>query len=370
MKTDIALTLNKLIAYARDNLMLDALDEVYTLNRLAALCGANAVKPQDTETDKSLDELLEELKSTAENVDVEAVKDALLPAPHMVDFYFRDELARNPEKAFEFLFDLYVSGGVISGGSGGSADGYSHYALGNRLARPVMLDVGAPVPYTPMACALRVASLSCDDVLAADTAARLYAFAQSYDGTAARRVNDGEYLTCADSAISRAAIVKNIRDGAVKVDLLDYPATAIMISGIAKNAVVREAGTVIKNAADAQLACVAAAAKRDGRPAIFVVFAKDLETDDVITATNALGCCGVVATPDFAPLISVHQTGTAPTPDLFEYTRLYSQIGGVKLGAKASATLDDAVAKHVKTALAAASSATEEQAASLLPNKA
>ena len=31
--------INKLIAYARDNLMLDALDEVYTAGRLSSLCG-------------------------------------------------------------------------------------------------------------------------------------------------------------------------------------------------------------------------------------------------------------------------------------------------------------------------------------------
>ena len=40
MKSDINIILGKLIAYARDNLMLDALDETYTLNRIGALAGA------------------------------------------------------------------------------------------------------------------------------------------------------------------------------------------------------------------------------------------------------------------------------------------------------------------------------------------
>lgn len=366
MKTDIALTLNKLIAYARDNLMLDALDEVYTLNRLASLCGAKAVKPGDVETEQSLDELLAELKAAASDVDIEAVKDAIMPAPHMVDFYFRDEFARNPEKALDFLYDLYVCGGIITdGGTHGEADGYAHYAAGNRLARPVMLDAGTSVPYTPESSAFRIAALSCDDVLAMDTATRLYAYASSYDGTIARRGNEGDYLVCDVSAIARAAVKKNVKDGAVSVDLLDYPAPALMVSGVAKNAVVREASAIMNNAASANLPYVAAASKRDGKPVVYVVLANALATDDIIVASDALGCCGVVPTPEFAPLLSVLEKGTALSSDLFAFKPLYSQIGGVKLGAKAAATLDGAVAKRIRSSIAAASSATEEQAIAL-----
>ncbi|MDE7463681.1 MAG: hypothetical protein K2M48_01510, partial [Clostridiales bacterium] len=178
MKSNIALTLNKLIAYARDNLMLDALDEVYTLNRLASLCGAaEAVKPEETETDETLDALIAELKAAAPTVDVEAVKDAIMPAPHTVDFYFRDELGRKPQKAFDFLFDLYESCGSVSSGATGGVDGYIHYTVGEgKLARPVMLDVGTPVPYTPIASGNRVAALGGEDLFTADITARLVAY--------------------------------------------------------------------------------------------------------------------------------------------------------------------------------------------------
>lgn len=369
MKTDISLTLNKLIAYAREYLMLDALDEVYTLNRLATLCGVKAVELQETETDETLDALLSELKTAITDVDIDAIKDALMPAPHMVDFYFRDELERKPEKAFEFLYELYDCGGIISDGTCGGVDGYVHYALGNRLARPVMLDVGTPVPYTPIARGNRIASLACDDVLSADIAARLAAYASNYGGTIAKS-GDGDFLVCADSAIAHASAKTNIKDGTVKVDILDYPATAVKFSGIAKNAVAREAGALIKSATDAQIPFVAAAAPDGGSAAIYVIFAKELAPDDVISASGALGCCGVVATPDFTPLMSVLEKGTALSTDLFAFKPLYAEIGGVKLGAKAAATLDAAIAKRIKAAIVAANSATEDQVTALLSDKA
>ncbi|MCH5162073.1 MAG: hypothetical protein J1G38_01110 [Clostridiales bacterium] len=368
MKTNIESTLNKLIAYARDNLLLDALDEVYTLNRLAALCGVAAVKLEETETDETLDALLTELKATKTDIDVEAVKDLLMPAPHTVDFYFRDELGRKPQKAFDFLFDLYECCGSVAGGNVGGENGYIHYCRGkNALARPVMLDVGMPVPYTPIASGNRVAALTCDDIFSADVIARLYAYAASYGGTIAKRVNsDGDYLACSDSAVAHAKTQKNVKDGAVKIDLLDYPVPALKFSGIGKNAVMREAAELIKAAAEADIACVAACACESGSPCLFVIFAGEVASDGVITSSDALTCCGVAATPDYAPLLPVLEKGTALSSDLYDFKQMYSEIGGTKLGAKAQAALDGAIAKHIKAALTAAASASETQATSLL----
>lgn len=369
MKTNLAHTLNKLISYARDNLMLDALDEIYTLNRLAALCGVPAVKPEETETDQTLDALLAELKAAAD-VDVEAVKDILLPSPHTVDFYFRDELGRKPQKAFDFLFDLYESCGSVAAGEASGKDGYIHYSRGESgaLARPVMLDVGTAVPYTPIASGNRIAALGGDDTLfTADITARLVAYATTYGGTIAKRLNDEDYyLVCTDSAIAHAAVKQKIKDGTVKVDILDYPAPALKFSGIGKNAVIREATTYIKAATDAGKPCVAACACIDNAPAVYVIFAKAVEATDLILSTDALACCGVVAAPDFSALLSVLEKGTALSSDLFAFKPLYAEIGGVKLGAKAKATLDEAVAKHIKAAISAASSATEAEAVALL----
>lgn len=368
MKSNIALTLNKLIAYARDNLLLDALDEVYTLNRLASLCGAAAVRLDETETDQTLDALVEELKAAAPDVDVEAVKDAIMPAPHTVDFYFRDELGRKPQKAFDFLFELYESCGSTSSGEAGGVDGFIHYNSGEgKLARPVMLDVGTPVPYTPIASGNRVAALGCEDLFSADITARLVAYSSAYGGTAAKRINaEGEYLVCADSAIAHAAVKKTVKDGAVKVDLLDYPATALRFSGVGKNAVMREAGALIKNASDKNVPCVAASAVANGSPCVFVIFANDIAKTDILVSADALACCGVVATPDLAPLLSVLEKGTALSSDLFAFKPLYAEIGGTKLGAKAKATLDGAIAKHIKAAITAANAATEADATALL----
>lgn len=372
MKTNIALTLNKLIAYARDYLLLDALDEVYTLNRLASLCGVAAVKLEETETDSTLDALLTELKAAVPAVDAEAVKDALLPAPHVVDFYFRDELSRKPQKAFEFLFDLYESVGSVAAGEASGENGYIHYVgAKNALARPVMLDVGTAVPYTPIASGNLVAALGGDDALfSSDVAARLVTYATTYGGTIAKRAGDDYYLVCRDSAIAHAATKKTVRDGAVKIDLLDYPATALKVSGIAKNAVARTAASIIKAATDNNIAHVAAGACVNNTPALYVIFAGDIEKTDVITSADALSVCGVVATPDFAPLLAVLEKGTALSSDLFAFKPLYAEIGGVKLGAKAKATLDAEIAKRIKAAIEKAVSATEEQAISLIEEQA
>ncbi len=369
MKSDIKTTLNKLIAYARDNLMLDALDEVYTLNRLAAICGVPPVEPTDADADgATIDSLIEELKAAAPDADVEAVKDALMPAPHTVDYYFADELSRNPNKAFDFLFGLYKDGGLISGAESSGADGYIRYsAKDGACKRPVTLDVGEPIHYTPLAVGNRIAALEYKDILSADMTARLVAYATAYGGTIAKRLgDDSDYLVCADSAIEHATVKKTVSDDAVKVAVLDYPVTALAFSGVGRNAVMRQATRVYKHAIDAHLPCVAACTVVKDTPVLFAVFADNIAKTDIINSSDALSACGVVATPDMSGLLSVLEKGTALSTDLFAFKSLYSEIGGVKLGAKAASALDGAVAKLIKQAIAAVRSASEPEAEALL----
>ena len=71
MKPDLNITLNKLISYALDNLLLDSLDETYTLNRLASACGFSSPKRNEDVDygDCSLESLIAELKEAAPAVD-------------------------------------------------------------------------------------------------------------------------------------------------------------------------------------------------------------------------------------------------------------------------------------------------------------
>lgn len=362
MKTDITTTLNKLIAYARDNLMLDALDETYTLNKLAALCGVPVPAPSDMDVDNvTLDKLLDELKLFVPSVDVQAVLDALMPAQHMVDYWFADQLQKNANKAFDFLYELMERGGCASGDASGK-DGYIHYTAANTCApRAVYLDVNGQVKYTPRA-ACRIAAVACDDILTADVAARMSAFATAYGAICKKLGDDGEYLCCADIAPAHAKVKKTISDGPAKVALLDYPVPALSVSGIAKNAVQREAARLAKRASDAGLeAVMACASTSSGEPVFYLVFAGKIKTDDIIVKSDALSACGVCETADLTPLRSVLEKGTALSADLFAFKPLYAAIGGVKHGAKAQSVLDGEVAKYIATALAAATSATDQQ---------
>lgn len=367
MKNDINTVLNKFIAYARDNLMLDALDETYTLNRLAALCGTTAAQA-DTECTESLDALFAQLAAFAPDVDKSDVIDIILPLPHTVNGYFRDELDRKPKKAFDFLFDLYALGGTVSQETGGDVDGYVRYTAKALPDSPaVSLPVGdAELDYAPRVVKNHIAKIyGDDDILADDITARLVAFATTYGGVIAKRASTSDYL-CGDVfALDAAKIKEQLSDGSVKLALIDYPVPALKVFGIAKNSVAREAARIMKAAADAGLDYTAACSAKDG-VALYIVFAKPLPETDGIAAFDALAACGVFATTDFSPLMSVLEKGTALPNDLAEYKSVYAAIGGVKHGAKASAVLDAHLASLFKTALKASASADEQTVKSLL----
>lgn len=363
--SDINTTINKLIDYAENELMLDALDEAYTLNRLAELAGVTPKRIDAECGDATLAELLSELKAACKDIDVDAVCDALMPLPHTVNYYFTDEFSRKPEKAFDFLFKLYSDGGYIPGGAAIGADGFAAYG-GRGVKRPITLNVGGDdLIYSPVAAADRVATLECPDILSEDIAMRLAGFAESYGGVIAKRIgDDGEYYCCKSSALEAAKIKKNISSGVVKIELLDYPVPAIMIHGIAKNAVVREAARIIKTANADGTACVAACTVKDGVK-LFIVFAKDADKTDIFTAPDALAACGVFETADLEPLLHVLEKGTALSSDLYAFKPLYAEIGGVKHGAKAAAALGAEVVKQFKATLAAAASIDEASAEKL-----
>jgi len=347
--------------------MLDELDETYALNRLAELC---KVKPfaldSDVTTDETFDALIKELKSETE-VNAAAVADILMPAAHTVDFYFGDELGRNKDKAFDFLYDLYEHGGCVNPSAAHGCDGYCYYAYRDGIPqKPVTLDVEAPLCFTPLVSGNRIASVDSGDIIVIDTLRRMCAYVSAYGGTAAAKPGDGKFLCCADSAVAHAKAAKTVSDGAVKVSLLDYPVPALAITGVAKNAVCREAARII--AAANSVPVTAAAAKVNGETAIFAIFASD-PSDDIVKAADALTACGVFAAADYAPLLPVLEKGVALSTDLFEFKPIYSSIGGVKHGAKAAAALDAEVVKRFKAALGAAASATAEQAAAFAAQK-
>ncbi|MBD5132639.1 MAG: hypothetical protein HDT28_08665 [Clostridiales bacterium] len=366
MKNDINLILNKLVSYATDNLLLDELDALYTLNRLSVVCGAGAVsRDQDADYGEAdLAALLNELTAACPAADKAAVRDILFPMPRTVNMYFGDALGRNKNKAFDFLFELYANGGAASAGEAVAKDGYLAYVRTAEAAGGVTLDVkGEALAYIPRAVAGRIAELEKPDVTADDTLSRMAAYVTTYGGViAAKSVGDIDgYLTCADCALTHAKVKTEISGGAVKTDILDYPVPVVAFNGIAKNTVAREVARIIKAAEPAGLKPVVAAAAKDGIT-FYLVFAGEVtDPNKFIGKTDALTACGVFETVDCSGLLSVLEKGTALSTDLSAFKPIYDKIGGVKLGAKAAAELGGALAEIFKPALQA--SATTPEAA-------
>lgn len=366
MKTDINAILNKLVLFAEDELMLDALDETYTLNKLAALVGITPAKIDADYGDATLSDLLDELKAAAPDVDPSRVTEILMPLPHTVNYYFNDAFSRNREKAFDFVYDLFATAGYVSATELGTADGYCPYGVKPGAKRAVTLLVGEDdLKFTPLSKSARAATLECRDFMSDDIARREAAFADTYGMVIAKRVGSDDAYVCASAAAVTAAKTKEtVKDGVVKISVLDYAVPALSVKG-PKNSAAREAAKIIKAAAEAQLPCVIAAAPGE-LTSFYIVFAADVKPAELFAAPNALNACGVFGTAEFAPLISILEKGTALSTDLFEYKPLYSAIGGVKLGAKAVKTLTDELVKRFKPLLAAAASCDEAKAKSLV----
>lgn len=352
--------LNKLVAFAQDNLMLDVLDADYTLNRLCTLVGTTPDKKNADYGDATAAELIAELKALVPTVDRTAVMDMLMPLPHIVNYYFSDELSRNPKKAFEFLFDLF---GKTD--SANVANGFSRYVK-QAADRAVFIPVGGDeLKYSPIALGNLVASVSCSDFMSEDITARLASFAEKYGCAIAKRIGDDtDYMACEVIAPAAAPVKTKLKDGAVKVSLVDYPAPTLSVVG-PKNSAAREAARIIKAATDENIPCVCAC-KTSEWTSFYIVFAGDIATNETLVESNALTPCGAAATVDFTPLLSVLQKGTALSSDLFAFKSIYATVGGVKHGDKAEAALDDAVAKELKKAIAAVASATEDKATELV----
>ncbi|MCM1367884.1 MAG: hypothetical protein NC184_03625 [Roseburia sp.] len=378
MKTNVKNTIDKLLAYAADNLMLDALDKTYTLNRLSAVCGV--ALPESTDEadygDATLDSLLSELAAALPDIDKRAVADMLMPLPHTVNQYFNDELNRNVGKARDFLFELHALGGYASSDGAHGCDGYSYRAAYDGDTRSAFLPVGDELKYTPVAVGGKVARLECPDVFIADILARELAYAEKYGGAIAKRIGGdaAEYLCCDGCALSSAKVKKQLSDGAVKTALLDYPVPVLAFSGIAKNSVMQTAARIVKHAVDAGIDCVCAASaqEKNGGVTFYAVFAKPEMTDgDGVLAknTDALTPCGVFETIDFEPLLPVLEKGVALSTDLFMFKPIYSSIGGVKHGQKAREALDGAVVALFKTALEKSASCNEARATALVDEK-
>lgn len=369
MKSDLNITLNKLVSYAFDNLLLDPLDGTYTLNRLAKACGVASVSSVDVDYgDATLDMLLKELKAAAPAADLANVKEILFPMPRTIGSYFEDEQNKSADKAFSFLFELYAKGGYVSEAHAPGKSGYACYSVANETAYPVSLDVNEPLLYTPLAYE-RVGALQNPDILSDDIVSREISYVTRYGGVIATRIGSGsEYLTASTTALATAKVKEQLSDGAVKIALLDYPVPALAFGGIAKNAIAREAARIVKAATDAALPCVVAAAATNG-VTVYLVFANELATNDFIVGSDALAACGVFRTKDCSPVLSVLEKGTALSTDLAEYKPIYDKIGGVKLGGKATAALGEALCNMALPLLKAAASADEAQVKQLTENK-
>lgn len=375
MKQDINNTLNKLLVYAYDNLLLDALDGEYTLNRLANICGvaAPAIDNDADYGDATLEELLTELKTLLPTVDVAAVAELLFPMPRTVNYCFARKLMRGKDKALDFLYELYAHGyNCVSVGASFGKNGYIGYAAdGIKPISAVAFNAGEELAYTPVAVANHIAMLENPDILSDDVISREVAYVSTYGGAIAARIGaTAPYLCCDDFALTSAGVKTQISSGTVKVSLLDYPVPAIAFNGIAKNAVMREAARVIKAATGAGIACVAATAAKDG-VTIYAVFANDIAPDaaNILVCSDALAACGVFKTIDCSPLVPVLEKGTALSTDLMRFKPIYDIIGGTKYGAKAGAELGGALVDMYRNALKAANSATEEQIVSLSQTK-
>ncbi len=365
MKTDINTVLNKLTTFACDNLMLDALDYTYTLNRLAALAGVTPKKQDIDYGDGDLNSLVAELKAAVPTIDEKAVIDALMPLAHTIDYYFTDALGRSADKAFEFVYDLFAQCGSVSDGVELASKGYTFYSAPDASNYSVSLDVGGDsLMYTPISSVGRVAKLSCPDLLAYDVASRLASFAETYGISIAKTAGvDGEYLCCNKTALSCAKVKEQLGGGVVKVALVDYPVPTLSVTG-PKNAAARECARIMKAAADAEIKCVVAA--ESGQfTTLYIVFADATAKDENFASGDALSACGVVKSLDFSPLMSVLEKGTALSTDLFEFKSIYAEVGGVKHGAKAAAALSDALAKKFTAVLSAAATADEAKVKSL-----
>ena len=368
MKANINTVLNKLIAYAEDNLMLDSLDSVYCLNKLAALAGVKPTAEDADYGDKTYAELLDELAAAVAGIDKAAVTDTLLPLPHTINYYFNDQFGRNPKKAFEFIFDLFAQVGSASDSVGGACDGYTHYETGAG-SRYVMLSVGGEhLKYSPISAHACVGALECKDFMSEDIASRMAAFAEEYGMVIAKRIGDGDYYACSGAtALSEAKVKAQLGDGAVKVALLDYAVPALSVTG-PKNSTVREAARLVKAASDKGVGCVLACEVGQWTK-FYIVFANSTETTEVLTAATPLSACGVFGTVKLDALLSVLEKGTALPSDLFPFKSIYSSIGGVKHGAKAGAVLAAELAKTYKNILSATASCDESAAKALAEEK-
>lgn len=364
MKNDLDLTVNKIISYAFDNLLLDSLDEVYTLNRIAAACGVKSIKRDEDADygDATLGELLDELPDGA---DKDAVAAAVFPLPRTINAYFGDALDRGKKKAFEFLFELYGYGrNILSKSPALGADGFLGY-YGDAQSAPygVWLD---DLSYTPRVLGNHIASLDKPDVMLDDILAREAAYVSNYGGTVATRVGDKEYLCCDASALTVAPVKKTLSDGPVNVSVLDYPVPALAFNGIAKNAVIREVKRIADGAAAAGYAVTVAAAEKNG-VTFYLVFSGEGKKDEgnILRDFDALTACGVFKTADCTPVLSVLEKGTALSTDLAPYKAVYDIAGGVKHGAKAPAALGDALVRIFKPVFALSASADEESVVAL-----
>lgn len=363
MKPDINTTINKLISYAFDNLLLDPLDEVYTMGRLATVCGLAApVRDENIDYgDATLSQLLDELNGVADRA---AVIDVLMPMPRTVNVRFDDLFSRNPQKAFDFLYELYAhSDKLITTVPACNSDGFICYA-GGKPAPALVALTSVDAAYSPTALGNHVACFNAEDILAEDALAREAAYVTAYGGVIASRIGEGTYYVADAMALTEATAAKVVNDGAVKTTLLNYPVPALAFNGIAKNAVLREVMRVLKRAGDAELKPVIAAAAKDGIT-FYIVFAGDVQANEYLTSADPLTACGVFATPDYSALLSVLEKGTALSTDLLAFKPIYDAIGGVKHGAKATTALGAFIVDKVKPALAAAALKTADEVVAL-----
>lgn len=365
MKLDTNTVINKLISYAFDNLLLDPLDEVYTLNRLATVCGIAApVRNEDADYgDATLAELLAELKSVCPAADIATVKNVLIPMPRTVNNYFQSALAKGKNKGFDFLYELYAHCDCGIAGTAYEKDGYVAYDKTATAALKLVAIDGAM--YVPHAAANRVAYIEAEDIFAEDMLARETAFVTEYGGVIAYRPGNDKYITAKAFALTQASVKSALADGAVKVSLLDYPVPVLAFNGVGKNATAREVLRVIKAAESANIGFVIAAAPKDG-VTYYLVFAKDVTPNDYCISSDSLTACGVFEAPDCSALFPVLEKGTALSTDLAGFKQIYDAIGGVKHGANAAYVLGGFLADKFKPALAAAQSATVEQAEALV----
>lgn len=368
MKNDISVILNKLCAYAMDNLLLDTLDLQYALNRLASLVGCDPVPALDDVDygDVNFTQLLDELKAAKPNADIAAVCSTLFPMPRTLNYYLQTRLDRAPEKAFEFLFELYAASGVINTAPALEKGNFCFYSAdGAATVKAAALNVGdGQLYYTPVSTAGRVAYLDNPDILSDDMLSRMLYYVTTYGGAIAARVGGGsEYMCCQKLGLGNLTGEK-LSDGTVKVTVLDYPVPVLAFNGIAKNTVAREAGRAVKAAVQANLPCVLAADNTNG-VTFYLVFASDISPLSFFTGGAVLDVCGTVRVTDCSALLPVLEKGTALSTDLAKFKLLYDKVGGVKLAKTAPAVLAGALIELFTPVLSAAASCDRQTAIEL-----